>query len=158
MSQGPEFSVSNPRIATDPSRVTQAQLFKYFIHPLTPPSYRPARVSPVFRPKFLKMFFPQLLVLGGCTFGLSRFFSRYSDLHVYTGFLRSGQTSLISRMDDSDLSYNKEFQKSEFLSEGPINHRESTFVSPSLLAELGISTAPAVAGEYTKRAPHPKYY
>jgi hypothetical protein len=66
--------------------------------------------------------------------------------------------NLFSRNSDSDMAYNREFQRNRYLSENPIPDR-NYLNSSEHLAQLGIKDINKTRNvQYDKRAPHPKYY
>lgn len=89
-----------------------------------------------------------LVVVFGMQFGTS-----FGKSQVSKGdFLE-----LYTRFNDDDYNYNREFQRMRYLTDSS-TRGSTSWVTPYDLAEVGIKEENVKAGNFKKRAPHPKYY
>lgn len=63
---------------------------------------------------------------------------------------------LLTNKSTKDYSYNREFQRMRYLNEGPVS--DESYMSPQLMADLGVDNTSSKSNFVVKEAPHPKYY
>lgn len=106
----------------------------------------------------LKAALPNLAFLGGFAVFFAWGFSALAQRDILGESGQGGNYfSMRSVNSEEDISYNREFQKNQYLLESP-SHDGSHVTDGYTLASYGITQTNLKAGDFKKRAPHPKYY